>query len=411
MAMVTGNFKIAMDSIKASKLRSFLTMLGIIIGVISVVTIVSIGEGVKKQITNQIEQRGADLITVQPGRTVTRDNKGKITGVNYTAAFAGNALNEADLSTIQKIPGIASAVPLAFVTATPKTGDRELPNSFILGTSDKLPGALNQKIAYGGFFGPDEKSKNVAVIGKTVAESLFQETVPVGRSMQIRGQNFVVIGVFDKFDTTSLIPNADYNSAIFIPFETSKQISNGQIGIQQILVRPQNADQTAQASQALRATLQNAHGGQNDFTILNQKDNLAIASSILTLLTALISGVAAISLIVGGIGIMNVMLVAVTERTREVGVRKAVGASSQQILMQFLIEAALISLVGGIIGVFGSLLTNFFIRIFTNLQPLITLPIMGAAILMSVVVGIFFGVAPALKAARKDPIHSLRSIH
>ncbi len=410
MAMVTGNFKIAMDSIKTSKWRSFLTMLGIIIGVVSVVTIVSIGEGVKKQISDQIGHRGPDLITIQPGKTVTRDKSGKITGVNYMTAFAGNALNENDLNAVRKTPGVASVVPMSFVTATPKVENREYANGFVLGTTDGLPESLNQKVEYGAFFGQDDSSKDVAVIGRNVAEALFQETVPIGRSMQIHGRSFVVLGVFEQFKTTSLIPNADYNSAIFIPFESGKKLTNGQTGIQQIMVKPKDASKADVTVQALHTALQDAHAGQDDFTILRQEDSLAIASNILNLLTGLIAGIAAISLIVGGVGIMNIMLVSVTERTREIGVRKAIGANSHQILSQFIIESAVISLVGGFIGVILSILTNFFLRIFTDLEPLITLPIMGVAVLVSLVVGIVFGAAPALKAARKDPIHALRQM-
>lgn len=406
--MVTGNFKIAMDSMKSAKWRSFLTMLGVIIGVVSVVTIVSIGEGVKKQVSNQITHLGSDLITVLPGKPVKRDANGKVTGVNYFSIFAGNSLNESDLNVVAKTRGVATAVPLSFITGTPKVEKREYQSGSIFGTTDKLPDALNQKVEYGAFFEASDSSKDVAVIGPRVAEELFQETVPIGRSMQIRGHNFVVLGVFEKFDTTSLSPNADYNSAIFIPLEASKKLTNGQVAIQQILTKPTDPQQTNQTVDSLHTSLLNAHAGQDDFTILKQEDSLAIANTILNLLTGLISSIAAISLVVGGIGIMNIMLVSVTERTREIGVRKAVGATNQQIMSQFIIEAAMISVVGGFLGVILSIFANFFLRIFTDLQPVITLPIMGIAVVVSMIVGIIFGAAPAFKAARKDPIEALR---
>jgi putative ABC transport system permease protein len=411
MAMVTGNFKIAADSIKSAKWRSFLTMLGIIIGVVSVVTIVSIGEGVKKQVTDQISHLGPDLITVRAGKTVTRDKAGHISGVNFMSTFAGNALSESDLKAIQKTQNVATAVPMSFVTGTPKIQDHEFNNSIILGTTENLPDVLKQKVEYGSFFSEDDKGKDVAIIGKDVAEQFFQETVPIGRSMQIRGQNFVVLGVFEKFETTSLIPGTDYNSAIFIPIDSGKKLNNGQANIQQVLAKPTEPGQTGAVVNNIRQSLLSAHAGQDDFTILTQGDNLAVANNIINLLTGLISGIAAISLIVGGIGIMNIMLVSVTERTREIGVRKAVGASSHQIMYQFLIEAAVISLVGGLVGVALSLIANFFLRIVTDLEPVITLPIMGLAVLVALGVGILFGVAPALKAARKDPIEALRTVH
>ena len=409
--IVTGNYKIAMDSIRSARWRSFLTMLGIIIGVMSVVTIVSIGEGVKKQIVDQISQLGPDLITVRPGKTVTRDASGKITGINYASAFVGNAFSEADLKTVTQTKDVGSAVPFSFVTGTPAAEGRHYDNATIFGTSDALPAALNHKVQYGAFFSKNDINKDVAVIGKDVAEQLFQETVPIGRSMDIRGHSFVVLGVFEQFQKTSVVPGTDYNSAIFIPIDSAEKITNGQANIQQILVKPSSPQVAQSAYDNLRGSLLNAHAGQEDFTLLTQQDNLSIANDLLNLLTRLISGIAAVSLLVGGIGIMNVMLVSVTERTREIGVRKSVGASSHQILSQFVIEAAVISFVGGVIGVAGSILANLFIRIFTDLQPVITIPIMILAVGIALMVGVLFGMAPALRAARKDPIEALRSVH
>jgi putative ABC transport system permease protein len=408
--MVTGNFKIAFDSIKAYKWRSFLTMLGIIIGVVSVVTIVSIGEGVKKQISNQIGHMGPDLITVRPGKPVTRNNSGHIDAVNFMSGFVGNSLTENDVQAIKKTPNIAKTVPMSFVSGTPRADGRTFERNVIFGTTEDLPAMLNQDVEYGEFFQAHDADKNVVVIGKSVAEELFQETVPVGRSMQIRGENFVVRGVFEEFATAKLTPNADYNAAVFMPINVSKKLSNNQTNIQQILAKPTDPTKTNEAVKSMQKQLLNTHAGQDDFTILKQEDNLAIANTILNLLTGLITGVAAISLLVGGIGIMNIMLVAVTERTQEIGIRKAVGATNSQIMSQFVIEAAVISLTGGVVGIFGSLLANFFIRVTTDLEPVITLPIMGLALAVSLIVGIFFGSAPALQAARKDPIEALRKI-
>lgn len=408
--MVTGNFKMAFDSIRSAKMRSFLTMLGIIIGVVSVVTIVSIGEGVKHQISGQISNLGPDLITIKPGKTVSRDSSGHISGVNFLTSFAGSALTENDLKVITDSPDVKTVVPLSFVTGAPRVDNKDFEQAYIFGTTDGLPEVLNQKVEYGEFFDKSEASKGVAIIGKNIAEDLFKETVPIGRSMQIRGETFIVRGVFEEFQSTSITPSADYNSAIFIPINKGKQLSNGQVNIQQVLAKPSDPDKTNSAVDGIQKRLLASHAGQNDFTILKQEDNLAIANTILNLLTGLISGVAAISLIVGGIGIMNIMLVSVTERTQEIGIRKAVGATNQQILAQFIIEAAMISFVGGLLGVLGSVFANFLIRIFTDLQPLVTFPIMIIAIGVALLVGVVFGVAPALKAARKDPIEALRQI-
>lgn len=406
--MVTGNFKIALDSIKSAKWRSFLTMLGIIIGVASVVTVVSIGEGVKKQVTDQITHLGSDLITVRPGKSSTTD-AGYVPGVQFTNGLISTPLLESDFKTVAETPGVKTTVPMSYITATPKTGTRAVENAFVFGTTAGLQEVLNQKVEYGAFFDESE-TREVAVIGTRVAEELFQETVPTGERFEIRGKSFIVVGVFEEFDTVALTPNTDYNSAIFIPLPAAKKLVNNQLNIQQIFVKPTNASETDVVVQNISSRLLNSHGGQEDFSVLKQEDTLAISTTILDLLTGFISGIAAISLIVGGIGIMNIMIVSVTERTQEIGVRKAVGATNRQILSQFVIEAAVISFVGGVIGVITSIGMNFVLRIVTDLQPVITLPIMAIAVLVALLVGVVFGVAPALRAAHKDPIEALRRI-
>ncbi|MDB5185843.1 MAG: hypothetical protein JWL85_366 [Candidatus Saccharibacteria bacterium] len=406
--LLARNLKIAIDSIRSAKWRSLLTMLGIIIGVVSVVTTVSIGEGVKTQVKDQITRLGPDLITIRPGKVVNRDTAGHVSSVNLFPSAGTAAFNESDWKAMQNTPGLRAVVPFNVVTGVPSTTERSMDNSFIVGATTNVPEVLNHKVEFGEFFNEGDVNKRVAVIGKRVAEQLFAENVPIGKIMEIRGQQFVVRGVFEEFATSPLTTNTDYNTAVFIPYETSKHISNNQVQIYQVLAKPIDPVAVNGVTDALHQSILTARAGQDDFTILKQDENLAIANNILTLLTGLIAGIAAISLIVGGIGIMNIMLVSVTERTREIGIRKAVGATNKQIMSQFLVEAAVLSLVGGIIGVVISILANYMLRIFTSLQPVITVPITLVAITVALVVGIVFGVTPALRAARKDPIHALR---
>lgn len=401
-----GNIKIAIQSIRGSKWRSLLTMLGIIIGVVSVVTTVSLGEGVKQQLRQQINQRGQDLITVLPGEKVVRDEKGAI--VSYNPLAQASALfPESDYKSVQNLGSTDKAAPFARVNGRAQAADKTFSGSIIATTSD-LPELLNQKVEFGSFFDMDEK-KNFAVIGITVAEQLFGENVPVGRSFQIRDQNFVVIGIFEEFAVNApIVMSEDYNRAIFIPYDVGKVMMGGSIQIQQILATPKQGKTPDRLAGDITKVLLHTHGGQQDFTVLKQDETMALASNMMDMVTSLIAGVAAISLIVGGIGVMNIMLVAVSERTVEIGVRKAVGATNKQILSQFLTEACILSLVGGIIGVLASILLNFTIRVFTDLQPVVTLPIIGMSIVISIIVGAFFGAAPALRAAHKDPIEALR---
>ncbi|MES2971581.1 MAG: ABC transporter permease [Patescibacteria group bacterium] len=405
------NVRMAMSALGAAKWRSFLTMLGVIIGVLSVVTIVSLGEGVKQQLTGQIKHSGADLITIRGGHIANRDKSGKITKVNVLNLVAGATLSDADYQLIQKVPGVDLAAPFAVVPGVPSTElGGQASASSIVATNDKGAQALNQEVLYGGFFTTSDNKSAVAVIGKQVAEDLFKENVPVGKSFTLRGQKLTVRGIFREFEASPLTPGVDYNNAIFIPYEYAKDLAASPLQSYQILVRPAKGQSVDTITPKLTDELTKAHGGQTDFTVLKASDNIEVAGNILNLLTSLVSAVAAISLLVGGIGIMNIMLVAVSERTHEIGIRKSIGATNRQILNQFLTEAVVLSGVGGLLGVIFSLIVNYLLRVFTSLQPVITLPVMGAAVLIALFVGTFFGLTPALKAARKDPIEALRRV-
>jgi putative ABC transport system permease protein len=279
----------------------------------------------------------------------------------------------------------------------------------VIGAPEGVPEVLNQELAFGSFY-KDSDSKDAAVIGKRIAERLFQENVPVGKSFEFRGRNFIVRGVFDEFSTSPLTPATDYNNAVFIHYNISKELVGGQTHIYQILLKPTEPKNAARLARDIQGGLRAARGGQEDFTVLRQDENLALADEVLNLLTAMIAAVAGVSLLVGGIGIMNIMLVSVSERTHEIGIRKAVGATNQQILSQFILEAGVLGFVGGTLGAIFSLLVNYLLRIFTELQPVITLPVVLIATLVSLIVGVVFGATPALRAARKDPIEALRNI-
>ncbi len=407
--LLGGYFKQAIKSIKSAKWRSLLTMLGIIIGVVSVVTTISLGEGVKKQVSDQIRRRGDDLITILPGQHIRRDDSGNIAGFNSLFGQSGITFTELDYKTVEQVPGMSAVVPFGRVVGLAKTPEREYQRAEIVATTDALPQILNQKLEFGSFFSDDEAGTKDAVIGRRVAEELFGENVPLGKSFFIRDREFIVRGIFEEFvSNVSLLPGADYNNAVFIPYKVGQELMGGNIQIHQILAKPARIEDIDIRVADITNALRTARGGQQDFTVLKQAENLALANNVLSLLTNLITGIAAISLLVGGIGIMNIMLVAVSERTREIGIRKAVGATNRQILYQFVTEAAVLSLVGGLLGILLSMAANVLLRIFTNLQPVITLPVVGMACGLALGVGILFGATPALRAARKDPIDALR---
>lgn len=406
--LLPSNIKMALNSLRSTRWRSLLTMLGIIIGITSVVTTVSIGEGIKQQIGNQINRLGSDLITVRSGKAFNRDAEGNISSVNFFSTLASSTLTEADLQAVKATPNVRVAVPFSLITGVPQAYGQEYQAGYVIASTEGVPEILNQKIEYGAFYGVNDANREVAVIGRRVAEQLFKENVPIGKTLTVRGQNFIVHGIFEEFPESQFYPSTDLNNAIFVPYEIGKRISGGQPQISQVLAKPTDPSATDLVSKDIRSAVLRTHAGQEDFTVLKQEENLAVANTVLSLITNLITAVAAISLLVGGIGIMNIMFVSVTERTHEIGIRKAIGATNSQILSQFLTEALMLSIVGSIIGVILSMLANYLLRIFTDLTPVITLPIIGIAVGVSVLVGVFFGTAPALKAARADPIEALR---
>jgi len=238
---------------------------------------------------------------------------------------------------------------------------------------------------------------------------MFNESVPLGRTFLFHGRSFIVVGIFNAFNTTPLSQQANFNNAIFIPNNVAESLTNNTAPTYEIFARPTVSDKTTTVAAAIRNRLNAAHGGQSGLEVLTGNQNISANDNILELLTRLIAGVAAISLLVGGVGIMNVMLVSVAERTHEIGIRKAVGATNLQILSQFMIEATILSLGGGIIGIVLSYAIDAGLRLATTLQPSISWQIVVGATAVTLLIGIIFGSVPAFKAARKHPIEALRS--
>lgn len=407
--LIGDNTKMALASIRSNKIRSLLTMLGIIIGVSSVILTVSLGEGLRRQVNETSQSDNEQLVTIRPGAIVNRDDNGMVTEVNYLASFGANTLTQADYVSLKELPETRVVVPFGTVSGLPTDFDgNTYKSAVIIATTSDLPEVLDQKIKYGSFFNDDSSGRNSVVIGKRVAEELFQENVPLGKLITIRGQDFVVGGVFDEFKSNPLSAVSDLNKAVFVSYPTAQALANGGPAIYQFLLLPEAHISPDALSTAARARLLENHGQQEDFSVLTSSDAERVVRDTFSIATSFVAGIAAISLIVGGIGIMNIMFVSVTERTREIGVRKSLGATNRQIHSQFLIEAAVVSTVGGIIGVGAAILGNILLRLTTSLQPVITWQITAIAVGVAAAVGIVFGTVPAIKAARKDPIESLR---
>lgn len=407
--LINDNARMALSSIRSNKTRSFLTMIGIVIGVSSVIMTVSLGEGLRRQVAETNQADNPNLVDVRSGNIISRGNNGEIQEINYLSSIGSNTLTAQDYDALKKLPKTSAVVPLGTISGQAKNYEGDTyDQSKIVATTGDFARVIDHKVLYGSFFTDDASSRNTVVIGKRVAEELFNENVPLGKLITVRDQDFVVGGIFDEFKNNPLSAVTDLNKAIFISYDTAERITGSKPSIYQFMLLPSDESNPDELAKNTRDELLKTHGQQEDFTILKASETEQVARGTVSVATAFVSGIAAISLVVGGIGIMNIMFVSVTERTREIGVRKSLGATNRQIRSQFVIESAVISVVGGLFGIAAALLGNFIIIISTDLQPAITLQIVLLAVGVSVIVGILFGTAPAIQAARKDPIEALR---
>lgn len=405
-SLTRGYLKTGLDSIRGMKWRNFWTILGVVIGVASVITVIGIGNGIKQQLSNQFKSTSSNIISIRPG---SRDG-GQTNALGLLSGFnAGGNLSKKDANIVSTIPGVNAETPLNAFRAHLKGDIGKYPSGLVIGSNQNLPSLINQSVASGAYLSSSDMGSNNVVLGAQAATALFKETIPIGQLLYINGQQFIVKGVMNSFPNTPLSQDAYYNKAVFISYDTAERLTQNTASTFEILARPSKPKLLKPVSQAIKRALLRAHGGDANFTVFNSSQSIAQNSSILNMITALTTGIAAISLIVGGVGIMNVMLVSVTERMHEIGIRKAIGATDRQILSQFIIESAMLSLSGGIIGIIISFVVEGIITVTTPIRPLISWQAVLFATVVSFLIGIIFGSVPALKAARKDPISALRA--
>jgi putative ABC transport system permease protein len=379
-------------------------MTGIVIGVVAALVVVAIGQGVQHQVEGQLAQLSKDLITVRPSSA---------TSVNLLESFGANLpthpLTSRDVTAAQKVANVASVTPVALVDGTIDAGQTTPFKGAVIGTTEDFARVLHQPLAFGAFFNEQDNDGHMAVVGSNAAADLFDENVPLGRGFSFRGQEFVVVGILKPFETTPLIGQVDFNDAVFIPYPTAQDLTRQTASIYEMLVRPSDSQKVDSVVRGVGSALRRTHGGQQTFSVLKQGQSLQVSNGIVSLMSKLVLAAAATSLLVGGIGVMNIMWVSVTERMREIGIRKAVGATSRQILGQFLTEALVLTLAGWALGVIVSLASIALLRLFSPLQPVIPWLMLGISFVVTLATGVIFGSIPALKAAVKDPIDALRN--
>ena len=393
--------RVAMDAIRANKLRSFLTMLGIVIGVGAVITMVAIGEGAQRAVASQIEALGANVLTIRPGQGMFRGVRGG--GARLLVEDAEAVGREAD--------AIGLLAPVMQSTYQVEFG-RNNANVRIMGTTPEFPDVSNYTLAAGRSFTEAENQgrRRVAILGGAVPDVL--ESTPaelVGQTISIRNINFEVIGVFETKGGYSWF-NED--EQVFVPLETAqfRLMGTDRLGSIKVSVADGVSMTTAmvQIEEVLRRKHRIALGKENDFWITDSAQILGTAQETTETFTFLLASIAAVSLLVGGIGIMNIMLVSVTERTREIGVRKALGATRRAVLLQFLLEATTLCMLGGLLGIGFGIGASRILSNAANWNTAVSPEAVVLAVVFAGVIGVFFGIWPARRAAKLDPIVALR---
>ena len=400
------HFKLARTSIKENRTRSFLTCLGIAIGVASIILILSLMGRISNLVKNEVNEIGSDLIVVRPNSTKSSINN-IIEELTSSNTFQQSSLSLSDIDTISGLDNVAAVAPISTSVNTLESEKNTFTSVPVLGTTPDFVKIEPLALRYGTFF-TDNNKENGVVLGHTLSLALFNTiNSTVGKTVSILGEKFMVVGVLDEIEKSINFDNVDFDNALIMDVHTLDKLL-GSTQIQQINIKAANTDSLAVISGSIRDKLKDSKSGDENFSVAYGDEISHPASSLFTIVSGMLALVAAISLIVGGIGVMNIMLVSVAERTHEIGIRKAVGASSRNILMQFLFEDLILSIFGGIFGLILGYVFAFLVSIVTPFAPYISWEILALTLLTTLAVGIIFGIYPALKAASKNPIESLK---
>lgn len=406
--LIFEHLRTARESLRRTRSRTLLTILGIAIGVGSITAILALGGGLTNIINQQVAEVGDSIAIVRP--QVKTSSLLDFANPTPQTAYSTSPITERDYTDIQKIENIEAAVPLMTISGSTRSRDANPPISTVLATTPDFIKTTPIEFRDGQFIDASTL-ENTAVIGYELSLNLFRTNDSVGKIFNVHGQRFTVIGVMKKQNNPINYNNVDLDHAAIISLTSGKLLNQGVAQIQQINIKAKPGTDMTNIKTSVEKRLMANHEQEADVTVLVGQQIATPTSRLLQLVNAVMGAIAGISLLVGGIGVMNIMLVGVSERTREIGLRKAVGASNRSIVQQFMVESIMLGLLGGLVGYLSGYGLAFMISLFLPYDPVINWQIAAFAGALSIGVGTIFGVYPAYKAAKKHPIESLRRLH
>jgi putative ABC transport system permease protein len=387
-------WRVALDALRANRLRSGLTMLGVVIGVAAVVVLVAIGTGAKQEVESQVQGLGSNLLLVVPGK------------VNFSSAPTASPMTISDVEAVARVAGGRDRL-----TATLSSGETvrfgtESQFTSMLGVLETTPTVFTRALSHGSYLSRSDvdTARRVVVLGSTVAQRLFGDRDPVGLQMDVAGVRFRVVGVFAKLGQSL---GVDRDNEVHIPLTAAQRLI-GTNRVDALAIKAPDGERINELGDQVVAELSDRHPG-TEFSAVTQEQILGVLGQILGVLTGVLAAIAGISLLVGGVGVSNIMLVSVRERTREIGLRKAVGARPRDLVVQFLIEAVLLTTIGGLTGIGLGIGSALLVAALSPVPAAITWWSVALAFGVSAGVGIIFGVVPAQRAGRLDPVIALRT--
>lgn len=407
MRILRNHLQNALESLGANRMRTFLTMLGVMIGIASITIIFALSGGLGKMITEQVSanSHGGAIAVVRP-KEIGINDKNFISSMATSRTFTKSSLTEQDVESISKTKGVVATAPMMSFSGEIRAGKNNF-QAGVLATSPDIEKIVNLKLKDGQFIGATAGTNNT-VIGQQLAVNLFGTSQAIGQNIYIKNQPFLVVGILERQESPINYNNINFDETAIVNFVSGKNLNQNSVQIQQINVKVDSVNNLESTENKIDLKLLENHKDERDFDVLSGDRISHPTGQFIDVMATVLAIVASISLLVGGIGIMNIMLVNVSERTREIGIRKALGANNAQILLQFLTESLIISIGGGFFGYVAGYSFSFGLSTFLPFSPLFSWQIAALVGGISLFVGVLFGVYPALRASRKDPIESLR---